>query len=219
MADVVARKRLAADALPIVAHRIPQAPAAVFVHGRMHRADRAAAGCAIQDRGFLRAPEAVAAVAGNRQAGEGQELGPGHALEADIEQVQAAGRIDEVAQDDAVVVEAAGAADVQHRFGADPHDRRGIVRAHVDVADPADAVGIAESRIDADQLVVDPVRRRGERRMQHPAAHALPRGVEHQAFLGPCGHALVKSSRRSSTGRVPPGPANRRRPGPARCRG
>src|SRR6185437_12444690 len=63
MADVVARKRLAADRLPVVAHRVPQPPAAVFVHGRMHRGYAAAAGRAIKDRGFLHAPETVAAVA------------------------------------------------------------------------------------------------------------------------------------------------------------
>src|SRR6185312_849844 len=85
MADVVARKRLAADRLPVIAYGVPQPPAAVFVQGRMHRGYGAAAGRAIQDRGFLHASEAVAAVAGNGKAAEGQELGPGHALEADIE--------------------------------------------------------------------------------------------------------------------------------------
>src|SRR6185312_11091972 len=63
-ADVIARKRLAADAFPVVTGGIPEAPAAVFADHRMHGSNRAAAGPAIQDRGFLHALEMIAAIGG-----------------------------------------------------------------------------------------------------------------------------------------------------------
>src|SRR6185312_3314576 len=209
---------LAADALPVVAGGIPDAPAAVFMEHRMHRADGAAAGRAIQDWRFLHAPEVIAAIGGYGQAGERQELGLGHALETHVEHVQAARCIDDVAEDHAVVVEAAAAPDVEHRLAADAHDGRGIVRPHVDVADAADAVGVAKARIDADGVGVETPWRRRERRVQHPAAHAMARGIEHQSLLGPLGHAFFKASRRGWICRAPPWPASRRRSGPARYR-
>ena len=155
----------------------------------MHRTDGAAAGRAIEDRRLLHAPKMFAAVGGQRQAGEGEELGPGHLLEADIEQVQAARPVDHVAEDHAVVVETAAPADVEHRLGADPHDRRRVVRAHVDIADAADALAIAKAGVDADALIVEAMRRGRERRVAHPAAHAMPRGFEHQPLFAPLGHA------------------------------
>ena len=77
IADVVARKRLAADGFPIVASGIPDAPAAVFMDDRVHRANGAATGRAIEDRRFLHAPKMIATIGGNRQAGKRQELGLG----------------------------------------------------------------------------------------------------------------------------------------------
>src|SRR5690349_22698449 len=53
--------------------------------------------------------------------------------------------LDHIAQDHAVVIEAAAAADVEHRLAADLDDLRGVIRAHVDVADAADAFQVAEA--------------------------------------------------------------------------
>src|ERR1700754_3633872 len=154
---VVSRKRTAVDDLPIVSHRVPETPAAIFVDDRMHCADRAASWCAIENRRFLHALEVFATVPGNRKARERQKLGLGHALEADIEHVQSGGRIHDVTQDHPVIVKATIPAYVEHGVGADSNDCGGIVGTYVHIADAAYAVGIAKPRVDAYRLIVESI--------------------------------------------------------------
>jgi len=93
-------------------------------------------------------------------------------------------------------------ADIEHGLLADPNDLRRIVRPHIHVTDAAYSVVVAKTGIDANGVPVESPWRGGQGGMAHPSAHALLRGIEHQALFAPCRHgaqSLTSKLERSGT--------------------